>query len=241
MLGKGLLVAGAMALFGLGTGTASAQTGPYDWSGFYTGFNVGYAFGTAHYLFNTDGDLNDNAGDTFSHPISGMPIGGYLGIQWQTPQNVVFGIEASVQSAFVYLDAELQKGPFYEEDFYSHKVHYWGTLGGRVGFATGNLLIFAEGGGAFGHLVGRVESDQDPDLYMAHSQLAFGYFAGIGFDYAIGEHVSIGVGIRHTALGPNVFQGNLLFIEDDQQSKAYTDHEVRTRFNSILVRLQYNF
>lgn len=240
MLSKGMIAAGAVMLAVLSSGTAQAQDVDHDWSGFYIGVTGGYALGTAAYSFNQS-DFAP-AGESMSHGLSGMPLGGYAGFNFQSPgSSVVYGIEASVQSAFAWVDGWDFTG-FYEGDSVYTKIHYWGTLGPRVGYATGRLLFFGEAGVAFGHVISDAYVDlMDEPASLRESELRFGYFAGLGVDFAINDRISVGVGVRHIRLAASPVAGEFTYDSDGVGTGFYGDHEVRTRFTSLLVRLSISF
>lgn len=221
-------------------GSAAAQS-PYDWSGFYIGFTTGWGFGNAGYTFHTDGAFNIAPGDTFDQRMSGMPIGGYVGYNFDTPGALVWGIEASVQSAFAWLDGEGDTGLSPEGTAFS-RVHYWGTLGPRVGWSIGRALVFAEAGGAFGHIISELErSTSGGRAGYYDAALRFGYFLGIGVDYAFTDRLTVGFGVRHIGLGTAQMAGEMTVLADGLQTGLFTDHGLHTGFTSVLLRLGFNF
>jgi outer membrane immunogenic protein len=90
-------------------------TPPIMWSGLYIGANVGAGW--------DDSDEVEIADDAF------LLGGGHLGFNWQTPSNLVVGIEGDVN--------------FLED------VDYLATVRGRLGYAFGPTLLYATGGAAF--------------------------------------------------------------------------------------------
>ena len=96
----------------------------YNWSGAYTGLNLGYLWGTVDHLRLTP---------------RGAAGGAQAGYNWQTGQ-VVFGGEADIQGA----DAQDTFAP------YKFSNPWFGTVRGRGGYAFDNLLVYATAGLAYG-------------------------------------------------------------------------------------------
>ncbi|MGD9740127.1 MAG: outer membrane protein [Bauldia sp.] len=234
----GVAAAAAAGLVALGAGSASAQTAAYDWNGFYLGLTTGWGVGKATYTFNTK-DFFGAAGESFTQPLSGMPIGGYAGYNFDVPGPLVVGIEASVQSAFVWLHGEGPTGLTDDSTAFS-RVHYWATLGPRIGWANGRALFYLEAGPALGHVISELENDTKDLVGFDQSAFRVGYFAGLGVDFAITDRVTIGVGIRRINLGAAHMEGDVRIIQNGDPVGT-TDYEFRTRFTSVLVRIGFNF
>jgi outer membrane immunogenic protein len=98
--------------------------GPYNWTGFYAGLNVGYDWGSAS--------------NTGLSP-SGFSGGGQGGFNWQTG-SIVLGGETDLQIS----GASDNSGPF------KFSNPWFGTLRGRAGYALNNILFYATGGLAYG-------------------------------------------------------------------------------------------
>jgi outer membrane immunogenic protein len=103
--------------------------GPYNWTGFYAGLNLGYDWGSA-----------SNTGLSPSG-FSGGAQGGY---NWQTG-SIVFGGETDLQLT----GASGSAGAF------KFSNPWFGTLRGRAGYALNNILFYVTGGLAYGE--GRAE------------------------------------------------------------------------------------
>jgi outer membrane immunogenic protein len=98
--------------------------GPYNWTGFYAGLNVGYEWASA-----------SNTGLSPSG-FNGGAQGGYT---WQTG-NIVLGGETDLQLS----GASDNAGAF------KFSNPWFGTLRGRAGYALNNILFYATGGFAYG-------------------------------------------------------------------------------------------
>jgi outer membrane immunogenic protein len=102
----------------------AAPYGVYNWTGFYAGLNLGYAWGSV-----TNTGLSPGG-------LAGGFQGGY---NWQTG-NFVFGAEADLQLS----GAKDSFGGF------QFSNPWFGTLRGRAGYAINNILLYATGGFAYG-------------------------------------------------------------------------------------------
>jgi len=121
------------------------------WTGFYVGANAGGAVGTANSDFSV-------AGTTFAsvdNSLTGAVAGGQAGYNWQNGP-MVYGLEADIQysSASGTLSAPCVPGlcglPLTAN--YTQEMSWFGTVRGRVGYASGGWLIYATAGYAYGDL-----------------------------------------------------------------------------------------
>lgn len=127
---------------------------PITWTGFYIGANAGAAW-------EDDDDFADDS----------VFIGGaHLGYNWQTPRNIVIGVEADL--GFV------------------EGIDYLATIRGRLGYSFGPALLYATGGVAFAEF----ENDLAADVLDET-----GWVAGGGLEYKIRDNWSLGAeGLYHS-------------------------------------------
>jgi len=121
------------------------------WTGFYVGANAGGGIGNAVSDFTV-------AGATFAsvdNSLTGAVAGGQAGYNWQTGP-MVFGLETDIQfsSASGTLSAPCAAGlcGLALTANYSQEVSWFGTVRGRVGYASAGWLLYATGGYAYGQL-----------------------------------------------------------------------------------------
>ncbi len=121
------------------------------WTGFYIGANAGGGIGVASSDFSV-------AGTTFAsadNSLSGAVAGGQLGYNWQSGP-MVYGVETDIQWSNTKgtLSAPCAAGlcGLALTANYSQEVSWFGTLRGRVGYASGGWLLYATGGYAYGQL-----------------------------------------------------------------------------------------
>jgi outer membrane immunogenic protein len=150
----------ALSLLALGSAAAAADLPPAPqlppleaqpaWTGFYAGLNVGGAFGSSGNAFSIAGF----GLPTFNTPLQSVIGGGEAGYNWQTGPWVL-GLEASFEGSglngsrvapcLAPLCGALAAS-------YAQKLPWLGTLRPRVGYALGNWLFYATGGGALGQV-----------------------------------------------------------------------------------------
>ncbi len=141
----------------------------YNWSGFYVGGHIGYAFGRE--------DLRDViTGVTSASDPEGFLGGAQIGFNWQTGA-FVFGIEgdwswtnadgsAAIPGAIVNVE------------------HNWyGTATARVGYAVDNWLWYVKGGAAW--------MDADYSIGgVSSGDTRTGWTVGTGLEWALGPNWS---------------------------------------------------
>jgi outer membrane immunogenic protein len=152
------------------------RSGATYWQGAYAGANLGYQLGW----------VSNGA----TRP-SGVAAGVHAGYNWQRDQ-LVFGAEADVQLS----DADGVFAPW------KFSNPWFGTLRGRAGFATGNLLLYGTLGVALGTL--RVQSALTG---AAESRTSLGWTGGLGVEIgfagnwsAKAEYLYIDLGDRSYSL-----------------------------------------
>ena len=120
----------------------------YDWTGFYLGANVGIGVsrGTGSQFIDTI--LTQNPSSVVGG--TGAIGGGQLGYNWQAG-NIVLGVETDIQGSGVHDNRtctwECSAGII---NAYDQRLDWFGTVRGRVGWATGPVLGYVTGGLAYG-------------------------------------------------------------------------------------------
>lgn len=104
------------------------------WTGFYAGANIGGGWGKM------DATVGGVTGST---NVNGVIGGLQAGYNWQTGA-MVLGIETDIQAS------GQRRTDNYGLGFATAKIPYFGTLRGRVGYATPTWLAYFTGGLAYG-------------------------------------------------------------------------------------------
>jgi outer membrane immunogenic protein len=154
---------------------APVVSGPYNWTGFYLGANVGYGWGSADsstnfasgvaFPGNTDADPFPALPHSDSLKLNGPNGGGQIGYNWQFTRTGVVGIEADFQAnqtrssngftdAFAVSDHADNQTILSGTIVTSHeaKMSWFGTVRGRLGYAMDNVLFYGTGGLAYGNV-----------------------------------------------------------------------------------------
>jgi outer membrane immunogenic protein len=171
----------------------------FTWTGFYAGFNAGYAFDAS----------SSNTGSTFIVPggatVSGFPAsatfreqnqegfsgGGQIGynVQFTPGSGVVVGIEADAQyldfgrnrnTAFVTGGA-LRPGLYLTDPRGLSSLDFFGTVRGRLGYAFDRVLVYGTGGFAYGS----GSSDRSFGGFAGNDSFRTGWTVGGGIEYAL--------------------------------------------------------
>ena len=212
---SGLLCAASIFAFAHGASAADmpikapayqAPVAGYNWSGFYVGGNFGYGWGA-----NSDPGVSviDATGlglGAFA-AAGGFPItavnpngiigGGQAGYNWQT-NAFVFGLVADFQGADMKRDSTFVASPpgfVTGTTNVDRKLDWFGTVRGKLGWAVDNVLLYATGGLAYGHVKDSLTFSGSPTGISgagSNSETRAGWTAGAGLAYGWGQW-SVGV------------------------------------------------
>jgi high affinity Mn2+ porin len=155
-------------------GKAPNRTLPYDWTGAYVGFHVGYGGGS----FGPGTNPLPSQGVFFPSTITGL-IGGYqAGYDHQFANGVVLGVLADVTFTSPLDQAAFVPAPF------NTTFNYFATARARAGYAFGDVLPYATAGLAWGQT--RLDiNDQNGDLVSVKSTTHVGWMAGVGLEHRL--------------------------------------------------------
>lgn len=187
----------------------------YNWTGFYVGGNVGYAWGRSRsdtYLDPTSDWANEGVAfrNNFvalanqSYNPQGVVGGLQAGYNWQSGA-WVFGVEADVNAAdvkrtIVAIGAPDGIGRTFTE---STKLDWFATFRPRVGFAANTTLWYVTGGLAVGDVRGswQVLSANGYAKAGSASETKVGWTAGAGVEHAFTPNWSVKLEYLYTDLG----------------------------------------
>jgi outer membrane immunogenic protein len=205
-----MLLAAAAVLFSAGAASAAdmpvkAPPPPpvYQWTGFYTGIDGGWGWGTSSgALTNSAGTL----GSAYSFSINGPIFGTFGGYQRQFGM-FVGGIEYDWQ-----FGANIQgnsgafpiSGILYNV---STTAHSYGSVRGRLGLAFDRFLVYGTGGWARGTFSTRYAFAATPNVPFSANNNATsdGWTAGGGIDYLYTDNVFLFLEYRYTTLNAVTF------------------------------------
>jgi outer membrane immunogenic protein len=198
VLGFGLTSAVALSTNAADWYRGPEGSGPYPtatWTGGYVGVNAGGGWGQ-------DGDQL-----AFPSVFGGVqPSGGFGGLQagynWQGSfgySSLVFGVEADIQVSSIQAERGDGLGL---GDVYRSRLQDFGTVRGRLGYATDRTLLYFTGGFAYGNVRNEVSLPAGPADFIANPT-ATGYVLGGGLEYRLSRTVSIKAEYQYINLGAN--------------------------------------
>ena len=162
----------------------------YNWTGFYIGGHVGYAWGRNTTGVGLPDALDCGAGpscETIRTNVRGAFGGGHAGYNWQSGAMVV-GIELEGG----YLGARGSRFSAIAPDhFFETKYGAYGALTGRIGYAYDRTLFYGKFGGVLAKIknealddVGAFVPSPDPEHIGRSNRARWGFAAGGGIEYA---------------------------------------------------------
>lgn len=172
------------------TGYVSPAAAPIVWSGFYTGVEGGYGWGSTSHSF------DNGAPSGNSHPSGGLG-GVYAGYNLQMGRWVT-GIEGDIEGADL---SGSFSNPSGITSTGSARMDWDASLRARFGAAFGSSLPYLTGGVAFaGYKFG---GGPLPPLACcgAYSSTLTGWTVGAGWDYAFTRHLIGRIEYRYTDYG----------------------------------------
>jgi high affinity Mn2+ porin len=199
---------------------APPQLPAYDWTGFYLGAHMGYAWGSSSWSTTGASGAFSLAEpiDVFSETGSFFE-GLQAGYDYMLPNRYVIGIEGDVSfPSFPNLSGISIGGtstlstPALGAESYSETVLTFGTLRGRIGYAPGNWLFYATGGLAWSYDRARLTQSASgvtdtPFLWR------LGWAAGVGVEAPVAPHWTARLEYLFTDYG----NSNLLFANVGQR------------------------
>lgn len=153
----------------------------FDWSGFYIGAHTGYTSGSSHASF------ADPAFASSSGVASGLIGGVQAGYNYRLSSGLLVGVEADLTFPnYLPTNHVLTKFPTVRSDA-EVRWDYFGTVRGRVGYASGPWLAYATAGFAF---AGErfLNTPAGLGIEEKHINVRPGWAAGAGFEYAFAPH-----------------------------------------------------
>ena len=171
--------------------TKAAPNNVFDWSGFYVGGSVGYAFGDIDY---------SGLGASVTVEPRGVTVGGLVGYNFHFARNWIFGLEADLD--WTNIDRTNSVG-------LSGGYDYLASARARLGYSFGTWMVYGTGGWAGGHIASSVAGFTADDF-------ATGYVFGAGIEAALWRGWSADLSWRRYVLdGPQNFGPGTLNTDTD--------------------------
>ena len=195
-----LILAASMALTIAGPALAadlSARPVPFyapqppSWTGFYIGANAGGGIGNATSDFSA-------LGSTFAsvdNSLTGGVAGAQAGYNWQSGP-ILYGVETDIQwsNAKGTLSAPCVPGlcGMALTANYSQEVSWFGTVRGRIGYASNGWLLYGTAGFAYGQVETSANASAGPaSATFSAKDFVDGWTAGGGIEVQIAPRWSV--------------------------------------------------
>lgn len=158
-----------------------APTLAYDWTGIYFGGQIGAANSRIEWTYDT--------GDAPEHSHTGFVGGAHAGLQKQWSW-IVVGAEVS----YLWMDQPESTGSAFDPTVtLSSNVRNLMLVTGKFGWAWENMLASFKGGWAQADVDFRTSVTGAGTLLTSSSGRENGWTAGAGLEYALWDHVILGV------------------------------------------------
>jgi Opacity protein and related surface antigens len=225
-----------------------------SWTGLYLGAHAGYGWGdhdvTPIHPCPTCGNIIANGG-AFTGSASASADGWHGGVQIGANYQVgslVLGIEADISGADFSSSQTIRMD--YDTDWVSAvNLDMFGTARVRLGYSTGQFLIYATGGLAWA----RGEMDLDSISITGPVHMAsmsgdayhVGWTLGGGFEYALGSNFSLKAEYLYVDLGKADYDPKGAITPDHGGLPAGTPwHELSSTeidFHTVRIGVNYRF
>jgi len=191
-------------------GTSGHGSTAYNWTGWYIRLNAGYGFGGASdpKLSFFDGSGTGFAayvaagGNVFPNVIpAGFIGGGQLGYNWHISPQFVVGFVVDFQGSDIQKSGVATVTPplfVTTTQRNALKIDWFGTVRGKLGYAADNVLFYATGGAAYGHVKSSSSLCISPPFAVCGVGLSyagtsdetkFGWTIGAGIDFGFANWV----------------------------------------------------
>jgi outer membrane immunogenic protein len=226
----------------------------FSWTGFYVGGNIGAKWATTSSSVNVapatalgsalpSGALLPLSSTTRSSFIGGAQVG----YNWQTGP-VVFGIEGDFNvndwKTTQVLNNFAVGTVFVPGDSFTIDSQWQASLRGRLGYAWDRLLIYATGGVAWTDVKAQayfIPFEGAPATSATSRATLTGGTIGGGLEYAVWDHVSLGVEARYTRYGSHTFDGGTLALGVAPFVFTPVTQTIKPNTVEIIERLNWRF
>ncbi len=211
---------------------AAAVPLTYDWTGLYIGGHIGAANSRTEFTY--DGSINPvtHLPEGFEHSVTGFVGGGFVGLQKQWSW-LVLGAEAG----YLWMDQSGSTGSaFLVDTTLSSNVRNLFLVTGKFGWTWNNMLAYFKGGWATGDVEFRTGTTSTGALLTSSSGRENGWTAGAGLEYALWEHVILGVEYDYVQLNPGTRTQTPTLL-----GPAGTHVNAGVDIQSVTARLSFKF
>jgi outer membrane immunogenic protein len=204
----------------------------YDWTGFYIGANGGWAQSrNCVDFFNATGiDFADGCRER-----SGGVVGGQLGYRWETPNQMVFGLEAQGDWA----DLSNTRVSLLNPSFSTRtKTDAIGLFTGQIGYAWNASLFYVKGGAAVTSTRFSILNTLTSTELAAASATRWGGAVGVGWEYGFAPNWSVGIEYDHLFMGNSNLNS---FSVVNSLPANFLNNRVSQDVDMVTARINYHF
>ncbi|MEW6149063.1 MAG: carbohydrate porin [Bradyrhizobium sp.] len=159
---------------------APALKAVYDWTGLYIGMHTGFTRGTS------SATLADPTVATDNHVFNGMTGGVQAGYNWRLSSGVLLGVEGDISFPNYLPSNHVVSSAATGLSSAEERWDYVASLRARLGYTSGNWLLYATGGLAFAGERFLSTPINDVEDRRLHTRL--GWAAGAGLEYGFAPH-----------------------------------------------------
>lgn len=164
----------------------------YSWTGFYVGLNGGYVLNSSiDYVHRINSNFG-GVGGTYTNDFDGWTGGAHAGFNYQMGVFVV-GLEGS--AAFANVNGNYDFTQYHNNT--TSKIDRLFTITPRIGVSVfdNSVLLYVKGGWAGADVVsGQAYTPLiGKSVFWSNGQFQSGWTVGAGFDYALTQHVILGL------------------------------------------------
>ena len=197
----------------------------FNWSGFYAGGHLGWAWG------DVDWDNVTLTGERVRTSDSAFLGGGQIGYNWQFNPNWVIGTEATLSGTDLKDTVTSVVNPAFVT--YTNKLDLVGTVVGRLGYAWDRSLFYVTGGYAYARF--RTAGLNTGIDSFSLRDTESGWTIGGGWEYAWTNNWIFGIDYKHIDLGSSSRSGTTA------GGLPFTITGIDPRIDMVTVRLSYKF
>lgn len=198
---------------------APALKAVYDWTGLYIGAHTGVTRGTS------SARLTDPTVATDNHVFTGATGGVQAGYNWRLNSGLLLGVEGDISFPNYLPSNHVVSSAATVLSGAEERWDYVASLRARLGYATGNWLLYATGGAAFaGERFLSTPTGGNEERVL---NTRFGWTAGGGVEYAFAPHWSARLEYLYSKFEP----AHVTFSSGAQYSSSMDFQSLRVGLN----------
>ncbi|MDY7574605.1 outer membrane protein [Actimicrobium sp. CCI2.3] len=239
----------------------------HSWAGYHLGVDLGVQTRTANQALTVNDPQQSLSGQGANadqaalltgnaKTVKNIAIGGIHADYLLQENGLVYGVAAELMASNCNRSASANsllndptKAPFpdYSSTVSSKNcLSYLSAIKGKAGYAVGNVLLYVDGGLAFGRVrsstVATIANTGNPpsDVWSGSSAKTMtGYMIGAGIQVALEKNISLGLGLSHYDLGKTSYATKPdTFTAGDQPG---VDQSIASRAKGNLAKISLSY